>query len=130
MVGLNLQMPTRHPHVRGAASAAVLLLAALAAAGCLSPSQAGPGDCSDSSALGGWHQTNAPDSWNREDITFYSDCSVLGEEYEGNLYESGGWFIQQGDNVAIDFYDWTDRTGSIRGDMLEIRKAQSVISWT
>ncbi len=99
-----------------------LLLPAFLLCGCLSPSDAGPGDCSASEASGRYRQTNTLSGWTPDDLTLYFDCSAAGWEYEPDYRADDGWWIEQAGQVAIDFFDWNDRTGELRGNFLELAR--------
>ncbi len=83
--------------------------------GCLSPEQAGLGDCSSDASVGLWHQVNTPSNRHREHMTFHFDCGVQMEEFDYDRTDSG-WFIQEDRQVAIDFMDYSDRTGTLMSE--------------
>jgi hypothetical protein len=89
-------------------------------------------DCSRSTTLtyGWWHQENVPVGyptdrfWNRENLTFFPDCTCVSTEYEGGFssmpctYQEQGYGVP-GNTVTIDFggaVGWPTRRGFLAVD--------------
>ena len=90
----------------------------------------GQGDCSHSTVIGVWRQTqvinvdddSVADQWKKEDMLFYPDCRIVRVEYEGERADSDqGYFRQMGQRVQTVMSNWTGLVAIVNESEMTLR---------
>jgi hypothetical protein len=98
-------------------AACLALVVSLTLVGC-----EGSDDCTDSEAIGIWHQTAAEPSgdtsgnWTKEDVIFRSNCVVEFREYEGTMKQGSGFYDDHGGELHLLFGGGKERTAEQDGE--------------